>query len=224
MNVGIISPVKYLSSCNKDFCLCYASLLWSEPYREYYLEFDGAMLLADSHVLPRRPALDRLREGVKLLKPHYVILPSMDYSADKTITLTGSFLRSTKVRNPIGVLQGYDLDSMLACYTFLKECCDLIALPSPLETVAKREEIARDLKITEQLLWLEVYKDPFEEKPPRDSLGICTSFPFRVAQVNKRLGEYAERPSTPVILDFFSTTIVDELAMENLELYLETLR
>ncbi|GAG42034.1 unnamed protein product, partial [marine sediment metagenome] len=135
MKVGIVSPVKYLDKCSREFCLCYASLLWSKPYREYFLELDGVVILADSHVLPRRPALDRLREGVKLLHPNYVILPSMDYSVDKTTRLVRAFLRSVKIRNPIGVLQGYDLESMLACYNFLKGVCDLIALPSPLETV-----------------------------------------------------------------------------------------
>lgn len=220
MRVGIVSPVKYLSRFSSKLHLCYASLLSKKEYLDYYSDVDGLLILEDSPELPRKPDFDRLKAGIEVLGPDCVILPSIDFSATKTIKLVTYFLRKVSVSKPIGVIQGYDLDSMQTCYNFLKECCELVALPSPLEIIAKRSEIARDLKLKERVIWLEVYKNPYEEVPAKESVGICTSFPLRMAQVNKRLSEYTERPSNPVLLNFDKDDLVLELASENVRAYI----
>lgn len=220
MRVGIISPVKYLGKFSSKLHLCYASLLHKKEYLDFYNSIDGLRILEDSPELPREPNVEKLKTGIKLLEPDYVVLPSIDYSAVKTIKLAKYFLRRLSTDNIIGVVQGYDLDSLQVCYNFLKDNCSLVALPSPLETIARRSEIARDLGLNEKVIWLEVYKDPYEEVPPKDSIGICTSFPLRMAQVNKRLSEFTEKPSNPLLLDFDKEDLVLELASENVRAYI----
>lgn len=220
MRVGIISPVKYLDQFSSKLHLCYASLLRRKEYLDFYSNTEGLLILEDSPILPRRPNIERLKAGVKLLEPDYVVLPSIDYSAIKTVKLAKYFLRRAKVEKPVGVVQGYDIDSLQACYNFLKDNCELIALPSPLETIAKRAEIARDLGLGEKVVWLEVYSNPYEEVPAKESVGICTSFPLRLAQVNKRLSEFAQRPGNPVLLDFGRDDLLLELASENVRAYI----
>lgn len=224
MRVGLISPIKYLSEFPSKLNLCYASLLSRKTYLDFFSSTEGVLILDDSPELPRKPNLERLKRASSLLGPDYVLLPSIDYSSTKTIKLATHFLRTVKVEKPIGVLQGFNLDSLQECYKALKDSCELVALPSPLETIAKREEIARDLGIKEKVLWVEVYKDPYEEVPPQKSVGICTSFPLRVAQVNKRLSEHAERPRNPTVLDFYTEDLVLELAKENAKLYIEAVQ
>ena len=224
MNVGIISPIKYLNKFESKLALCFASFLGIKVYLDYFSNSNEVTILDDSPILPRQPNPERLRQAIKLLGPDYVIMPSIDFSATKTIGFVSYFLKTTSVENPIGVLQGYDIDSLAECYKFLSNCCEVIALPSPLEKIARRDEIARDLKIKEKLLWLEVYTNPYEEVPIGKSLGICTSFPFRVAQVNKRLSEFSTKPVNPKVLDFQNKDIVEELARENVREYLEAVQ
>ena len=220
MRVGVISPVKYLAKFSSKLHLCYASLLNRREYLNYYTSVDGVRILEDSPNLPRRPNIERLKEGMKLVKPNYVVLPSIDFSAKKTIELVKYFLSKVKTSQSIGVIQGYDIDSLQTCYNFLKDNCELVALPSPLETIAKRAEIARDLGLGKKVIWLEVYSNPYEEIPAKESMGICTSFPLRLAQVNKRLSEFAQRPGNPVLLDFGKDDLVEELASENVREYI----
>jgi len=221
MRVGIISPIQYLSKFTSKLNLCYASLLNRRVYLDFFSNIDGLVILEDSPILPRRPNLARLEAGVKVLDPDCVILPSIDYSATKTIELVKSFLKRVSIKRLIGVVQGYDIDSLQTCYNFLKEECELIALASPLETIAKRAEIARDLGLKEKVLWLEVYKNPYEEVPAKESIGICTSYPIRLAQVNKRLGEFRQKPGNPTLLNFDKDDLLLELARENVRLYIE---
>jgi len=224
MNVGIIRPIKYLDKFKSRLELCYASLLSNKVYLDYYSNSSEVLILDDSPALPRKPNLEKLKKFAQLLEPHYVIMPSIDFSADKTISYVTYFLKMFSVERPVGVLQGYDIESLGKCYKFLSDCCDMIALPSPLEKIAKRGEIARDLKIKEKILWLEVYRNPYEEVPIEKSVGICTSFPFRVAQVNKRVGEYAIRPVNPVVLNFNVDDLVDELIDNNVREYIEAVQ
>jgi hypothetical protein len=221
MRIGVISPVRYLSRFPSKLNLCYASLLNRRVYLDFYSSVESLVILEDSPILPRRPNLARLEAGVKALEPDYVILPSIDYSATKTIELVKFFLRRVSIKTPIGVVQGYDIDSLQTCYNFLKDTCEIIALASPLETIAKRAEIARDLGLKEKVIWLEVYKNPYEEKPSKESIGICTSFPLRLAQVNKRLYEFKQSPGNPTLLNFDEDNLILELARENVKLYIE---
>jgi hypothetical protein len=220
MRVGIISPVKYLNMFPSKLNLCYASLLSKKGYLDFCHNTDGMLILEDSPQLPRKPSMDRLEAAAKELKPAYVVLPSLDYSTPKTIELVKYFLSKTKIKKPVGVIQGYDIDSLQTCYNFLKDKCEMFALASPLETIAKRAEIARDLGLKSNVIWLEVYKNPYEEIPTKESVGICTSFPLRLAQVHKRLGEFSLKPSTPTLLDFEKTDLIEELASENVKLYI----
>jgi len=221
MRVGVISPVRYLSRFPSKLNLCYASLLNRRIYLDFYSKVDGLVILEDSPILPRRPNLARLEAGIKALDPDYAILPSIDYSATKTIELVKSFLKRVRIKKSIGVVQGYDIDSLQTCYNFLKDNCEVIALASPLETIAKRAEIVRDLGLRDKVLWLEVYKNPYEEIPAKESIGICTSFPIRLAQVNKRLGEFNQKPGNPTLLNFDEGDLILELARENVRLYIE---
>jgi len=217
MHVGIITPIKYLHLNQSNLYLCYASLLGNKDYLTYHTR-GKEVILDTSPILPRRVNLDLLLEGINLVKPAIVVLPSIDYSCDRTIATVKSFIGLSKFRNFIGVVQGLDLDSLNECYKFLRNYCSVIALPSPLETIARRDEIARDLHIKEKLLYIEVYSNPYEELPPSNAFGICTSYPVRLAANLRKLSEYSP---TPPPLDFNKGDLIRELAEENIEEYLE---
>jgi len=152
-----------------------------------------------------------------------IILPSSDYSCDRTVDLVKALLRRGRLKQKlIGVVQGINLEALQECYNFLSNYCDIIGLPSPLEIIARREEIARDLVIKERLLYIEVYSNPFEEVPPKGSLGICTSYPVRLAVDMRKLHEYIPTPSS---LDFNlpKGSIVGDLLKRNIEEYMEVI-
>ena len=221
MEVGIVTPIKYLDLNLSNLPLCYASLLGNENYLNFYRSRVGEVILDTSPVLPRRIDLDLLLRGIHLVKPKLVILPSIDYSCDRTIVAVQDFLRLGKVGYYVGVVQGLDLGSLRKCYKFLKKHCSIIGLPSPLETVARRDEIARDLHIKERLLYIEVYGDPYKEVPPASSLGICTSYPIRLAASLRKLSEYSP---TPPPLDFDKEDLIEGLVEGNIKEYLEVVR
>lgn len=196
MKVGIIGPTNYLELCVGDLYLCYASLLNRRTYLDFYK--DKEVILDTSPKLPRSPSITTLIEGVKLIEPSMVILPSIDYSAERTISLHKDFVRYFGNEHPkwIGVLQGSGLDSLVECYREIRNLCEVIALPSPLESIARRDEIIRDVGISETTFYLEVYKNPLEEIPTGNSLGICTSFPVRLAVALREIYEFMPTPPT----------------------------
>lgn len=224
MKVGVISPIKYLNEFKTDILLCYSTLLVNRKYLEFIKNYSSLVILEYSPTLPRYINLSELENSLKLYNFQYVIMPSIDFSEQKTLALAKVFLKEFKVKYPIGVIQGSSLDDMLSCYKFLRNHCEIIALPSPLEKIARRQEIARDLGIKEKLLWLEVFSDPYEEVPTDNAMGICSSFPWRVTQVNKKLGEFKLPPSTPLVLDFYREDLVEKLARENVSKYMEAVR
>lgn len=217
MQVGLVAPIRYLHLCSTGFYLCYADLLSNKAYLEFYKRKEGTIVLDFSPKLPRRANLDVLLEGVKLIKPTMVVLPSIDYSSSKTVSLAREFLGRSKFKQLIGVVQGLNLDTLNECYQFLRNYCSTIGLTSPLETIARRDEIIRDLRVKERVLYIEVYSNPYEEVPPVNSVGICTSFPVRLAADYRKLSEFSP---TPPPLDFNKEEIVEELAVANIEEYL----
>ena len=216
MKTGIVAPINYLNYSTAPY-LVYAEFLTSSKYLNYYRS--KPVLLDTSPVLPRKSNLEVLLEGVRLLKPKRIILPSKDYSPRNTIGLVQSFLREYRGSGElIGVLQGLDLDSLLVCYNFLRDICGIIALPSVLEKIAGREEIIRDLGVKEPVLYIEVSSNPYREIPPKNSLGICTSYPIRLARDLRELEEYRV---TPPPLDFYipDGKLIEELVESNIEEY-----
>lgn len=224
MLVNVTLPVRHLKLHTSGLSLCYATLLCNKRYYDYFREKEGLVVLDYSPNLPRNVDVLEYQHWIQQFKPKLVILPSVDYSAEKTVALSKSFLEQVKVKHPVGVIQGHNLDTLSACYLFLRNYCELIALPSPLETIARREEIARDLGIKEKLLYLEVYKNPYEEVPPEGAVGICTSFPIRLAQNLRRLSEFELNMKIPPPLDFFKEELVGELARDNIQEYLEVIK
>lgn len=220
MHVGIVLPVKYLHLGGSNFHLCYASLLHIEEYVNYY-KGKERVILDTSPVLPRQVDPILLEVGVRKINPSIVILPSVDFSYEKTVEAARGFLGRVKVKYCIGVIQGLDLQSLQYCYLALRDLCGIIGLPSPLETVARRDEIARDLHIKEKTLYIEIYKNPYEEIPPKDSMGIFTSYPARLAADLRRLSEYNP---TPPPLDFGKEDVIEELISANIEEYLEVIK
>ena len=221
MQIGIISPTRYLKYCTTRLNLCYSTLLSNTTYLSFYKSLEGNVILDYSPKLPRKCNPFELSWGVEQLKPTYVVLPSVDYSSDRTISIVKDFLTLSRFKELIGVVQGTDLDSLSSCYKFLRGYSSIIGLPSPLETIARREEIVRDLGIKEKVLYIEVYANPYEEIPPPDSLGICTSLPLRLASDLRKLSEFSP---TPPPLDFSKKDLLEELAKANIEEYLEAVR
>jgi len=223
MKVGIIAPINYLEFSTSPY-LVYAKFITNNKYLNYYRSKLGTatILLDTSPVLPRENNLEVLSGAIKLLNPNKVILPSKDYSYKNTVNLVQQFCRQSRRLSEelIGVLQGLDLESLLKCYTFLREVCGTIGLPSVLEKIARRDEIVRDLGIKGPTLYIEVFTNPYEEIPPKNSLGICTSYPIRLAQDLRELDEYK---NTPPSLDFHSPRgkLVKELVEGNIKEYLE---
>ena len=225
MDVGIVAPRNYLGLCHTRLHLAYATYLKHGAYLDFYRRkvSTGTVILDTSPVLPRKLGSSLLLEGIRLLKPTYVVLPSIDYSWDATLQAARDFRKHRKLPPFIGVLQGYNLDTLERCYRGLKSLCGVIALPSPLETIARRDEIIRDLGIKESILYIEVYSDPYEEIPPKGSLGICTSLPIRLAQDYRRLEEFVPTPP-PLDCELPLVSPFKELARSNVEDYLEVVK
>lgn len=220
MHVSIVLPTKYLKLNSSGFKLCYASQLVDQKYLNYF-EGEDRVVLDTSPELPRKVDYYLLAWGIKRVNPSIVILPSIDFSAEKTIEAVAGFLSHHKPKYCVGVVQGLDLDSLSSCYEFIKDYCGIIGLPSPLETIARRDEIIRDLHIKEKVLYIEVYKNPYEEVPPKNSMGICTSYPVRLAADLRKLSEYSP---TPPPLDFGKRDLIEDLARANVEEYLEVIK
>lgn len=219
MRVGIIAPIKYQNLNPSDLFVCYASLLTNRAYRDFFTGREGTIILDYSASLPREHDLDRMIWGIKLIRPSLVVLPSVDYSYARTNYLVEVFLYGRKFKQElIGVLQGVDLESLNKCYSLLRDNCSIIGLPSPLETIARREEIIRDLGVKEKVIYLEVHSNPYEEVPPSTSLGICTSYPVRLAADLRRLSEFSP---TPPPLNFYKENLVVELIEKNIREYVE---
>jgi hypothetical protein len=228
MKVGIIAPINYLEYSSPPY-LVYAKFITSNKYLNYYRSKLGTatMLLGTSPVLPRENNLEVLSRAIKLLNPNKVILPSKDFSCKNTVNLVEEFLRKFRDFSAeclIGVLQGLDLDTLGKCYTFLKEVCGIIGLPSVLEKIARRDEIIRDLGIKEPTLYIEVFSNPYEEIPPVNSLGIITSYPIRLAQDLRELSEYRLRTPPPLDFHIPKGKLIEELVEGNIKEYVRVVR
>lgn len=226
MKIGIIAPINYLNLCITDLHLCYAGITHYPRYLNYYKQKSKSevVILDSAPDLPRKyfPS-ETLFEVAKYILPAVVILPSVDYSWDRTVGISQSFYRKyqKKLKSKlVGILQGVDLASLSRCYSGLKEISDIIGLPSPLEKIARRDEIIRDLGITETTLYLEVYSNPFEEIPMGNTIGICTSFPVRLAQDLRELDEFIPTPP-PLDFNLQEGKLLEELAIRNVKEYLE---
>lgn len=231
MNIGIIAPIEYLEFSTTNFHICYSDLLSSKTYLDFYKAKSkskkNTVILDLSPDLPRLKINNaRLLEGLDIIKPTYIVLPSVDFSWERTVNLSNSFVDTyDDILSPktIGVLQGVDLDSLAKCYSGLKDISDIIGLGSSLERLARREEIVRDLKITKPTIYLEVLSDPFEELPCTNCLGVCTSFPVRLAQDLRTLEEY--RPTPPSLnFNIPKGKLLEDLVVRNIGDYISAVR
>lgn len=219
MRISVITPVKYQELNPSNLYVCYASHLADKLYRSFFTNKEGTIILDYGPKLPRRFDLHEMYSSIELIKPSIIVLPSVDYSYPRTNDLVEVFLRRKRFKQKlIGVVQGLDLYTLNKSYSFLRDKCNIIGLPSPLETVARREEIIRDLGIKEKTIYIEVHANPYEEIPPTDSMGIYTSYPVRLAANLRTLSEYEP---TPPPLDFFRENLVEELVERNIEDYVE---
>lgn len=224
MKVGICAPINYLDLCVTKVYPCYAKFaVTSEKYLNFFRSKKGmgTVILDTSPKLPRENNLDVLFHASRLIEPNLIVLPSRDYSYDRTVGLAQSFIqRSGADRLYIGVVQGNNLDTLLKCYTALKEYCSVIGLPSVLEAIAKRSEIVRDLHIKEQVVLIEVYTNPYEEIHQQSNTVMLTSLPIRLACDSRRLVEYSPTPP-PLDYEAPKGELPVELAQDNIEEYLE---
>ena len=226
MVVSIITPIEYPEFGTRTVRFCYSEFLDNENYREYHKlrSSKTALILDYSPTLPRITTSfeDHLR-GIEVVNPSVVILPSVDFSYERTIKWSKYFSSRivTKVKKA-GVLQGYDLDTLDICYRELKQFSDLICLPSPLEKLGRREEIVRDLNITTPYFYLEVFENPYEEIPPPSATGIFTSYPIRLAADLREIDEYE---GTPPALDYRIKRgrLMEDLVMRNIKDYMDIL-
>jgi len=221
MLTSVVAPVKYQRLNRSSFYVCYTYLLTNKPYRDFFTSLKGTILLDYSPLLPRRFDTYDTYSAIELVKPSLVVLPSVDYSYSRTSSLVESFLGGRRFRQElVGVIQGVDLDTLSRSYLYLKGKCSMIGLPSPLETIARRDEIVRDLSIREKVVYIEVHSNPYEEVPTPGAFGIYTSYPVRLASVLRRLSEF--KP-TPPPLDYFKDGLVEELVRKNIEEYVEAI-
>lgn len=224
MRVAVINPIAYLQKSEPGPYYCYASLLLtSSVYYNFFARRGENTILDCSPALPRKADIDILNTGIKMVKPRYVVLPSVDYSSRRTVSLVKEFLRNNKSKfEPIGVIQGHDIDSTYQCYTEIRMISSILALPSPLEKIGGRDELIRDMGIKERVAYIDIYSNPFREIPPADSFGIFTSYPARLAIELRGLTEYKPTPKT---LDFFTKKddVIDDLLSRNISDYRDAL-
>ncbi len=224
MKIGLIAPINYLHLCDTGMQLCYSTFLKDSTYYSFYRNAvrDGDMIVLDySPVLPRvKVDTDSLLSWYGKLKPTLLVLPSVDYFWEKSLQAMRESLRRLGTdKHTVGVLQGVDLDTLALCYKNLKSLVSIIALPSTLEKIASREEIVRDLGIKQPILYLEVYSNPYLEIPPTLALGICSSYPFRLAQASRELRDF--KPTPPPLNFNVERGVLDEALVEaNIEEYL----
>ena len=220
MRVLVIVPKKFLQKSEPGPYYCYSYFLDDPEYLHFFQERGSNTILDFSPALPRRVSEDSLIYGTKLVKPKLVVLPSIDYSCEKTVTVASRLIRRIPKSNLVGVIQGYDIESMRVCYQFLRNYCEVIGLPSTAEKIAKRDEIARDLDIKEKLIYIEVFYNPYEEVPPARSFGICTSYPARLAQDLRKLEEFKPTPRR-LNFDVSKDAMIEPLLDWNIERYRE---
>lgn len=232
MQCGIIAPIKFLDKyCSlSKFQFCYGTLvLENEIYRNFYKmrKTAGDVIVMDySSILPRKLDLirpDNFLEAAKLVKPTVIILPSVDFQPSKTVFLAKEFREyyypDSRTRC-VGVIQGTTLEQISSCYKAIRKFCDIIGLPSTNELVAKRKWIIKKLKILEPTIYIEVHSNPTEEVPVANNvIGICTSYPLRLAYETRPLSDFSPTPSP---LDFYSDRD-PKLGLINVEDYLEVL-
>jgi hypothetical protein len=219
MDVGIIAPISHLELCNTNLNLAYAVFIRDTDYFKFYLGKPN-VVLDYSPELPRVVTDSKyaLISGLKYLHPKYVVLPSIDYAWEKTLLLAKEVSEQVGDKG-IGTLQGADLEGLYKCYKGLKQICSIIALPSSLELISSRSSIISELGIKEQVLYLEVYRSMQNEQPPENSLGICTSYPIRLAQDGRNLTHCS---LVPRLLNFRlpKEQLDEELAKSNIQEYM----
>jgi len=227
MKVAVISPIHYLSKyCTTSFQYCYSNLiLESKTYCNFYKSRVGkdTVILDSSPILPRSTYNpDLLYRAAKKLHPTAIVLPSSDFDTTKTILWAHDFLSKYKKKlgtKFVGVLQGVNKASLKRCYLDFKGLCDIVALPEVNEGVGGRDWVLYNLDIKEPVIYLGVFTDPYKEVPLKAILGICTSFPLRLAYDFRRLDEFIPAPKP---LDFrMRKEPVPGLALTNLRRYLE---
>jgi len=227
MKVAVISPIHYLSKyCTTGFQYCYSNLiLENKTYCNFYKSRVGkdTVILDSNPILPRSTySPDLLYKAAKKLNPTAVVLTSSDFDTTKTILWAHDFLSKYKKKlgtKFIGVLQGVDETSLKRCYLDLKDLCDIVALPEVNEGVGGRDWILHNLGIKEPIIYVGVFTDPYKELPMKAALGICTSFPLRLAYDFRKLNEFIPAPKP---LNFkIRKEPVPGLALQNLRRYIE---
>jgi len=228
MKVGIVAPIvaleKYCSLSPVQYC--YSTLLsQSEKYYDYYrsrVAVGNIVILDFSPAIPRKFFDPDLLGKVAIdIKPTALVLPSCDYSMDRTLSWVYTFLErySNLECKFIGVIQGVDKHSIKKCYREIYDSSSWIGLPSVLEKIDRRDKLVDYLEIDKPVVYIEVYANPIEEYP-RDIrvTYFCSSYPIRLAYSLRKLNE--PHP-TPRPLDFFIQDLpLAELADRNVEQFL----
>ena len=206
----------------RDYCttglqLCYASVAQdSAPYLMFHRRASdqGDLVILDhSPTVPRKPVSpDLLVEMVGRITPSIVVLPNMDFTPERTVSMSERFISDHQELNGevqlLGVVQGYDMKSLRWCYNELSGMCDLVGLPASNEKIAPRSEVIDRIGITEPVVYLEVYRDPTEELPQNTNVvGTATSWPARLGCDIRTLDDVLP---TPPPMDFH----IDSLTLE----------
>lgn len=195
MKVGIIAPTSFLSKyCNTGLQYCYASLVLSnKSYCEFYRQ---RRIAGDTIIMDHSPSIPRKPIGSTLfwraywkVQPQYIVLPSEDFSCEKTIPLAIGYQKEyKKICNTIGVPQGCNLDEVIECYKRIRRYSTVIGLPISMEKVISRNLFLSKVKVTKPTIFLEILNNPKTEFPDIDtSLGIVTSFPLRRSRTHQGL-------------------------------------
>jgi hypothetical protein len=228
MKVSIICPTSLLSIYKNPFHLCYGDIVLRDP--KYLGFFASQRTLGKIVILDSSPNLPRtqvdteaLWKAYKLVGPTSVVLPGIDYNWKGTLKLTQAFVKEygKGIKAAlIGLLEGHDLESLRQCYRGLSELCGVIGLPCSLEKIARRDEIVRDLGISLPTVYLEILGNPLTEIPSKTTVGLCTSFPVRLAVESRLLEECIPVP-LPLNFSLPSEKIDLELVNENIRKYQE---
>lgn len=229
MRVAVIAPVKYLHKyCTTGFHLCYASIVLSnKEYQEFYRwksqSGDTVVLDHTPSVLLKHLKLDDFITAYSLVKPTHIVLPSVNFSGEKTIdALQEYYMKFRGKCQLIGVLQGYDLLDIRQCYKRMVKLVDVIGLPVSCEKILDRSSIVSSLKIKKTTMHLEVLENPHMETPTSNSLGIATSLPLRLAYELRTLSEWR---GTPKQLNFNAQSEdLPDIAETNVKEYLRLIK
>ena len=203
--VAVVAPIKFLDKyCITDFQVCYASLyLDSEVYRRFYTRraIAGDIIILDNpKTLSKREAnAHLLPKIVKELNPDCVVLPSTDFSSEKTIAQTRNFLRFLNKADvkTVGSLQGHCLKDLKRCYKSIRKSVDIIGLSSLVERMEKRDALIEMFDIQEPVVYLDTYSKPYEELPCHSNvIGMTTDMPLRLAYESRTLREHHPTPKS----------------------------